>query len=216
MLIFKKEKQVSELAMQHVDSTCACLRTVAEAVRAYVSGSVDECAAAATEVNRFESEADKLLRDIRVLLYEGAYLPTIRGDIHNLLSKVDDVANKAQDCYDFVNYQRPRVADEYAAEIIAIIDLTLGCSSEFRKAIKKYFKPKGEMEKLREHAKRVSELESRIDDSERTLTAAVFQSTLSLSEKQHLRGLIEMTVRISDHIEDAADELQLVSLKSIV
>ena len=160
MLIFKKEKRVSELALQHVDKTCECLAVVAEAVKAYTTGNKDESAGVASQVNSLEADADRMLRDIRGLLYEGAYLPTIRADIYQLLAAVDDVANKAENCYDFVNYQKPNIPDEYQAEIIAIMDLTLGCGTEFRKALKKFFKPKGEMDKLREHTKKVSELES--------------------------------------------------------
>lgn len=216
MLIFKKEKQVAELAMLHVDTTCACVDAVGSALKAYVAGDVTECPQTAVRVNQLESEADKLLRDIRDLMYDGAYLPTIRADIYGLLAAVDDVANKAEACLNFVNYQRPKVAQEYGAELVAIVDLTLACSVEFRKALKKYFKPKGEIGKVREHTKRVGELESQVDESEFRLTAAIFDSSMPLSEKLHLRRFVAKMVSISDCIEDAADELQLVSLKSIV
>ncbi len=216
MLIFKKEKRVSELALQHVDKTYECLTVVAEAVKAYASGQQAESANVANEVNSLEADADRMLRDIRALLYEGAYLPTIRADLYRLMAVVDDVANKAEDCYDFVNYQKPRIPEEYQAEIISIMDLTLGCGNEFRKALKKFYKPKGEMEKLRAHTRKVSELESLIDDNERTLMAAIFESALPLGEKQHLSELLALMTCISDTIEDAADELELVSLKSVI
>lgn len=214
--MFKKEKRVVGLILEHIDKTGECIEIATDAVKAYASGRLEEAAAAADRVNTVETDADTLLRDIRELLYSGAYLPLIRRDIYRLMSAIDNAANKAEDCYDFVNYQKPRIADEYKTEIIAIVELTVGCFTEFRKALKAFFKPKGKLEKLREHTRRVSELESQIDDHERALTTQIFDSSLSLGEKMHLRRLLSTIVRISDVIEDAADELELVSLKSIV
>lgn len=214
--MFKKEKRVVGLILEHIDKTGECLGIVTDAVTAYVSGSFEEAAAAANHVDTVETDADRLLRDIRELLYSGAYLPLIRRDIYRLMSAVDNVANKAEDCYDFVNYQKPQIREEYKAEILAIVALTGGCFTEFKKALKAFFKPKGKVAKLREHTRRVSELESQIDNNERALTTQIFDSSLSLSEKMHLHRLLSTIVRISDVIEDAADELELVSLKSIV
>jgi len=214
--MFKKEKRVVELALQHIDTTAECLEVMTTALRAFVSGNDDEWAASADRENRLEHDADNLLRDIRELLYSGAYLPAIRGDLYRLMSVVDNVANKSEDCFDFVFYQKPQVAQEYRAEIVAIVELTLGCFGEFRQALETFFAPKGEVDTIRQHTKRVGELESLIDDNERALTARIFESPLPLSEKLHLRRLIVKIVCVSDVIEDAADELELVSLKSII
>ncbi len=216
MLMFKKEKRVVELALRHIETTADCLEVMTNALKAFVSGKDDEWAETVDRENRLEHEADNLLREIRELLYSGAYLPAIRGDLYRLMSAVDDVANKSENCYDFVFYQKPQVTQEYRSEIIAIVELTLGCFLEFRQALETFFAAKGEVDTIRQHTKRVGELESLIDDNERALTARVFDSSLPLSEKLHLRRLIVKIVCVSDVIEDAADELELVSLKSIV
>jgi len=212
----KKEKRVTDLVLQHVDKTGQCLGVTCDVIREFLSGNDEGLRAAASQVTILENDADKLLREIREVLYSGAYLPTIRGDIYRLMSAVDNVANKAEDCCDFFIYQKPHIVEEYQAEILAIVELTQGCFSEFSEALKIFFSQNNEEDGIREHAKRVSELESLIDDNERTLTEQIFNSSLSLSEKLHLRRLLHRLTYISDIIEDAADELQLVNLKSIV
>ena len=216
MFIFKKEKRVVSLVSQHIDKTAECIDVTCEAIKELLSGNSELDDEAANQVKRLENDADELLREIRELLYSGAYLPTIRGDIYRLMSAVDDLCNKAQDCFDLVYLQKPQVGEDYQSLMIATIDLTMGCFGEFRKALKAFFNPKGEREKLRIHARQVSELESLIDNNERVLTAQIFESSLPLSEKLQWRQLVDMIVCISDNIEDAADELELVSLKSIV
>jgi hypothetical protein len=216
MFIFKKEKRVIELVLQHIDKTGECLEVMCTAIKRYLSDIDQDMCTTANQVNILENEADNFLRDIRELLYSGAYLPTIRGDVYRLMSAVDDVANKAEDCSDFVFYQKPQIAEEYHSEFIAIIELTQGCFMEFRKALRNFFKQNDKEGKLREHMKKVSELESLIDDNERVLIAHIFESSLPLSDKLHLRQLLHRITCISDYIEDASDELQLVSLKSII
>lgn len=212
----KKEKRVVELALQHAGRTGECLEAMTDAVKAFLSGNGHELSAAADRVSKLESEADGLLREIRELLYSGAYLPLIRGDVYHMMSSIDNVANKTEDCFDFFYYQKPVVPEEYRAEILTIVELTLNCFDEFRMAFEAFLTSKGKKKKLRRHAKEVSELESRIDARERALTARIFDSSLPLSNKLHLRRFVSYLVRITDVVENAADELQLVNLKALI
>lgn len=216
MLIFKKEKAVIELILQHIDKTYECVRATTDSLRAYVAGNLSDSQASIIQVNHLESEADTLLREIREMLYSGAYLPQIRGDIYGLMSRIDKVSNKAENSFDFFFYQMPAIPGEFEAEIVAILDLTLDCFLSFEKALKAYFGPKDKLKKVRKHSKMVSELESRIDDIERDTTAKIFKSSLDTGEKIHLHGSLRSIARISDAIEDAADRLEWVSVKSVI
>lgn len=216
MLIFKKEKAVIELILQHIETTGECVRSTTDSVKAYVTGGFTESTASISQVNRLESEADSLLREIRDLLYSGAYLPQIRGDIYGLMSAIDKVGNKAENCFDCFHYQAPEVPKEFEAELVAILDLTSECFYAFEKALKAYFGPKDKLEKVRKHSKRVSELESRIDEIERATTARIFQSSMDKGGMLHVRSCLQKIAAISDATENAADRLEWVSVKSII
>ncbi len=216
MLIFKKEKAVIELVLQHIDTTHQCVDSTIEGLKTYLEGELRTGNSAPSQVNHLEAEADSLLREIRDILYDGAYLPQIRGDIYRLMSTVDSVANKAEDCFDFFHYQAPKIPKDFGAGYDMILDLTSECFQSLKKALNAYFGPKDKLEKVRKHSKRVSELESRIDELEREMTARIFQSDLPKADKLHMRGCLHKVTSISDATEDAADQLGLVSLKSIV
>ncbi len=72
------------------------------------------------------------------------------------------------------------------------------------------------METVQECVRRISELQSRIDDREGELISEIFRSSLDKGEKLHLSSCISHISRVSDKIENAADALALASLKSIV
>lgn len=216
MKIFKKEKQVVELALRHSEKTHAALEIMTVSLQAYFAEGDGQIAEAARQVNSIETEADSILREIRDLLYSGAYLPNIRGDIYKLLSAVDRVTNSTEECLEFVSCQRPANTQSFANELSEILQLTEECSEQLRLAMRAFFKPKGKFDDMRKHARNVGKLESEIDDIHRSLVIRIFESDLGLAEKHHLDRLLEKLERISDRLENTADELQLVSLKSIV
>ncbi len=216
MLIFKKEKAVIELIFRHIDKSAECVQATVDSLRAYIADNNSDSAPAVRLVNSLESEADALLREIRDMLYSGAYLPQIRGDIYSLMSAIDRVSNKAEDCFDYFHCQFPEIPDEYAGDLGEILDLTVECFSALQKGLKAFFGPKDKLEKVRKHCVRVSEFESRIDKSERELTARIFKASMDKGEKLHLRGCLRRIAAISDATEDAADQLQWVSVKSII
>ena len=216
MKILKKEKKVVELALDHLAKTGEGLQIMIEAMRAYAMGETEGLAEATATVNDLESEADDALREIRELLYSGAFLPTIRGDLFRLLSEVDKIANRVEDSLDFVDQQRPSQVEKYRTDFKNILDLTGDCFDALRRALEAYFDPKVEIEELRGYAADVSKIESAIDEIQRSLTSTLFESDLPLADKLHLAQLVRHIVQISDQAENATDELELLSLKSII
>jgi hypothetical protein len=187
-----------------------------DAVRAYAIGDLADLDEATASVDHLESEADEVLRKIRGLLYSGAFLPTIRGDLFRLLSAVDKIANRVESCIDFVDQQRPIHVEKFRTEFKNILDLTADCFAALRHALEAYFDPAVGIDELRTSAADVSKIESTIDGIQRSLTCAIFASQLPLAEKLHLVQLLLHIVRISDQAENATDELELLSLKSII
>ncbi len=216
MQIFKKEKKVVELALRHVDLTRESLGIMAAAVKAAASDDLSGLDSAAKSVNRLETDADEALRDIRDLLYSGAYLPTIRGDLYRLLSAVDKITNRIEGCVEFVSSQKPLATDGFGEEVNELLDLTVACFDHLELALRAFFKPKGRVDDLREHSRAVGDTESRVDKRERALIAKIFSSDMPLAEKQHIAEMVSRITRISDQIENTADELELLSLKSII
>ena len=69
---------------------------------------------------------------------------------------------------------------------------------------------------LREGAREIGLLESAVDELELALTIRIFDCPeLDLSDKIHLRKLLDCIARIPDKTEDTSDELVLIALKSV-
>jgi len=216
MLIFKKEKRVVKLCSGHADKVLECAEVTAAAIRRYCMGQPAESRIDGEQVGRMETEADELRREIGDTLFDGAYLPQIREDLFRLIQSVDTVANKSEDAWEFFATESPQIPDGYGAALVEATDAMMVAVRALHGTLKIYFKPKGKMKRVREESVAVSKAESALDDIEWKLTQRLFASELELATKQHLKKALTVICRVADCAEDAADEVNVASMKSVV
>ncbi|MBW1963242.1 MAG: DUF47 domain-containing protein [Deltaproteobacteria bacterium] len=216
MFFFKKEKEVVELLIKHLDIVEACLNTVIRTAQNYLQGNIQDAKNLAKEVDAIENQADLVRYEIRDKLYAGAYLPRLREDIYRLVESVDEVANAAEHCCDFFLNQRPQIPEQLKVMFLAAVQESLGIINPLKHSILCFLKGECPIEVSRQHAKEVGLKESDVDHIEWDLTKDIFTSSLDFSHKIHLKLCLDAIAKVSDRAEDAADQLDLVILKSMV
>ena len=214
-MLFKKEKEVIDLIEQHAAKMEACLSTAIETLLAYLDDDIAKAKTLARTTDALESEADLIRLQIRDRLYSGAYMPVLREDIYKLVESLDRVANAAEKCCDTFLNQRPEIPAELRSLYADIIRISLGIGEPLKNAVLCYLRGICPIEVSREHAKEVGLAESKVDSLEWDLTKEIFSSTLSYGHKVHLRRCLDNIASVSDRAEDSADQLELVSLKTM-
>ena len=216
MKFYKKEKEVIEEIINHINKVQQCLETAIRSVQAYLEGDIKEAKLLAREARELESEADLIEYGMRDKLYLGAYLPSLREGIYKLVESVDRVANAAEACCDFFLNQRPMIPETLNSQFLEVAQQSMGIIEPLKNSVLGFLEGKLSIEEVREQSTRVGLKESEVDKLEWDLTKAIFISPLGFSQKIHLKLCLETIVEISDRAEDAADQLALVSLKSRV
>lgn len=216
MQIFKKEKEARKLVMEHVDVVSECLSETRLVLEDYLTGSIEDTNARASSVHELESRCDQLRFEIRDALNRGAFLPLIRADVYSLVESMDVIAGVAEDVTDFITNQFPYIPVGYRADFLGLFGASNACFVELRLAMKAFFKPKGQIESLHDHAKQVSKLETGVDQLERKLVREIFQSELELSNKIHLYALVSEITNIADYTEDLSDQLETAAMRSVI
>jgi predicted phosphate transport protein (TIGR00153 family) len=216
MRFFKKEKEVVELVLRHLEITEECLSTATETVEAYLKEDTEEAKSLARQVSKLESEADMVRYRIRDKLYSGAYLPLLREDIYRLVESIDKLANAGEACCDFFLNQRPSIPEGLKGPFLKVSEESLGIVGTLKVAVQCFFQGECKNETVQEHTKVIDQIESRVDKLEWDLTKSIFTASLDHSQKIHLKLCLNSIVEVSDRAEDAADQLDLASLKSMV
>ena len=217
MKIFKKEKEVTDLALNYLDIATRCVAAGESAVLAYLSGDNETASTSQKEASNLETEADAARRTIGDRLFSGAYLPLIRGDIHSIIESLDKMPNAAESCSGFFLSERPLVSEEFRERFTEVTTESFESMNHLRKAVKAFFKPKGDVEKIRKNAHEVSIQESRVDDLEWDLTVAIFENKeIDLCHQRHMKVALDKIVHLSDIAENVADRLELAAMKSVL
>lgn len=217
MKIFKKEHEVADLALEYLETATQCVASGKESILAYLGGELDVASTAQKATAELETTADAQRRAIGDRLFSGAYLPLIRGDIFSVIEQLDKMPNAAESGSRFFLGEKPNVPAAFHQQFLDVADISFRVMAPLRKAIKAFFKPKGDIEKIRANAQEVGVLESRVDEMEWDLTVAIFENTeLDLSQKRHLKTALGHVVHISDVAENVADRLELAAMKSVL
>ncbi len=215
MMLFKKEKEVIDLIEQHATKMEACLSTAIETLLTFLDDDIAKAKTLARRTDALESEADLIRLKIRDRLYSGAYMPVLREDVYKLVESLDRVANAAEKCCDTFLNQRPEIPNELKSLYADIVRTSLGIGEPLKNAVLCYLRGICPVEVSREHAKEVGLAESNVDSMEWDLTKKIFSSKLSYGHKVHLRRCLDNIASVSDRAEDSADQLELVTLKTM-
>jgi uncharacterized protein len=214
-MIFKKEREVINLITEHVEKVGQCISNGENALVFYLSGEKNEAKRLSRLVDSLETEADYITETIRDRLYSGAYLPLLREDIYRLVEHMDKVANAMEACCDFFLNQRPSIPPEFRQNLAEIIKKSTGTVVPLRDAVLCFLEGACPEETTRAHVKDVGIQESVVDKLEWDMTKRIFTSSMEHSFKIHLKQCLNTIVEISDRAEDAADHLELVTLKAM-
>lgn len=216
MMIFKKEENVRKLILEHLSKVRDCVDEARSAMEQYLSGDYTRAMEHANKGKEREEQADEIKVEIRIVLNSGAFLPQIRADVHGLVDTVDRIADSADKVSGFLVNQKPEVPDHFKGEFLEIFSLCTSCFKELRKALRDYFKPKGEIDSLHEHVKAVGKMETDVDRKQAQLVREVFASDLELAHKLQLSQFIDLSVDISDRAEYVSDLLESAVMRSVV
>ena len=197
-MFFKKEKEVIELILKHLELVEDSLKTGIRTIEFYLDDDSSEAKVLGRKVRSEESEADIVRYEIRDKLYSGAYLPLLREDIYKLIESIDKVGNAGEACCDFFLNQRPLIPAEMKPHFVAVAQESLGIIDNLKLAVLCYFKGECKIEVVREHTKEISLQESRVDKLEWDLTKEIFTSSHDFAHKMHLKHCLDHIVEVSD------------------
>jgi predicted phosphate transport protein (TIGR00153 family) len=210
MFLFRRNRELRQQLAVYVEKARLVAETFRDGLRHYRQHGLQDLDQFARVSHREESECDRLRRQVERDLFSKSLLPESREDIMGLLEHLDLVINQAEDVLRQIVLQRIELPlpfqDAYAelgersyeAAAVLLEQAAAALANDPR---------------TRELGDAVKACESRVDQSEQHLVAALFASDLELARKLHYRDLVTMTAEISDLAEDAANLLTVFALK---
>ncbi len=215
MIWVKKESDVIDLILKQISKIEECLRASLDTIDHYLKAEIDEAKEMAKKTDHLETETDEIRREVEGLLFSGAFLPSLRGDVHVLVEAVDKIADSAEACCDFAMSQRPEIPEDFKSDFHKVAVDSIYSYDPLKEAAKNFFSGKEkDVSIIRERIRDVGIRESDVDDLEWKLTRRIFTSDLPLAQKLHLQHWLVKIADISDRVEDASDCLNSLIFKA--
>lgn len=209
--IWSGTNKVEELFLKHTDKVKECLDVFFDLIKMYIEqGKSKQVLELSEQVHSLETEADNIRREIiHLLIGKSFLLPNTRRDFLSLLEYIDKVADYSEAITDYIFLQDMDISSIGKSKLEEIFNITEKQFKLLQRAVGFLFK---DINRAFELVLEIDQLESEVDVIERLLISRLTKERpdLDLCTKILYRDFINMVANISDKIEDAGDEIEII------
>lgn len=209
-VLFKKIKNLEAQIDDYLDMVVEGGFLFKQGIKYFLDGQSEEFESRLENINKTESHADILRREIETKLYLETLIPESRGDVLGVLEACDKVLNMTAETLQQFSVEIPFILDEVKNYYIELTNNSVNAMEEMVAAIRSYFK---NINQVRDHINKVQLYETESDKIAAKLKRIVFRTDIELSQKMHMRYFALHIESIADEAEDVCDRLSIAAIK---
>ncbi len=212
-LLFKNTKDLESKIDTYLDLIVKGGFLFKQGVKYYLEEETDEFEKRITSIDKTETDADILRREIETKLYSETLIPESRGDVLGILEACDKVLNLTAETLIQFSVEIPFFLPELKKKYLDLSEASISALEEMVAAVRAYFR---DITKVRDHITKVQLYESESDRIAVKIKQKVFRSDISLSQKMHMRYFALHIENIADEAEDLCDRLSIAVIKRYI
>jgi uncharacterized protein len=162
------------------------------------------------EIDRVETSADKITHETFALLHKTFITPFDREDIHQLISRMDDILDLTQDVAESVMLYDIR---SVTPEAIQLASLSQMCCERVRSAVA-LLTNMDNAETILKLCAEIDQLESDADRVMRSAMSKLFRDESDVRTVIKMKAIYELLESLTDKCEDVANILEGVVLEN--
>lgn len=209
-LVFRKTKELEAQIDDYLDCVVKGALLFKQGVKFYLEKIENDFEQRIKDLDKLESDADELRRDIENKLYTHTLIPESRGDVLGLLESTDQVLNTTAETLLQFSVEIPDILPDLHKMYLELTDASVSAVEAMVMAIRSYFK---EPMAVRHHIGKVQFYEKESDKIAETIKRIVFRKDIQLCHKFHMRYFAYHIESIADEAEDVCDRLAIAAIK---
>ncbi|MCM8771198.1 MAG: DUF47 family protein [Candidatus Omnitrophica bacterium] len=207
-----EERSMLADAQKHVDETYQTVVYFSNAVKAFIAGDLNAKTIAIEKVRESEHNADTLRSKMVSALSESLLLPPDREDLMHFVKTLDKIADWTNGAARILGFIEQKLPDNILKNISTATELILDSISKLKNGIHSLIK--NDLKKALEDCAEVDRLEHDADDQKKTLIESIVHTKLEPPTLLLSYQLAEYMEGVTDKIEDAADFIKILAIKS--
>jgi predicted phosphate transport protein (TIGR00153 family) len=207
-----EELSILQDAQKHVEETYKTVTHFAEAVRAFIQGDLEAKTVAIEKVRESEHQADALRSKMVAELAEGLLLPPDREDLMHFANTLDKIADWTNGAARLLGFIEQKLPDNILKNISSATELLVNSISKLKEAIQSL--TKNDIKRALVDCEEVDRIEHEADDQKKLLIETIIHAKLEPTSLLLSYQLAEYLESVTDKIEDAADLIKVLAIKS--
>ncbi len=208
----KQEELVLEDARQHVDVTYQTVEWFKKAMMAYIAGDENGKKEAITKVRECEHAADVLRSKMVDKLSEGLLIPPDREDLMHFVKSLDRIADWTNGSARLLGFITVKLPQPILNEFATAVDIIFSSISKLKDAIHSVME--NQLDRALSDCSDADAYESKADDQKKVLIESIIKAKLDAPTLLLSYQLSEYMEGVTDKIEDAADFIKVLAIKS--
>lgn len=182
-----------------------------QGMNAYLANNIENFSEHLVQNVDTEKRADTLRRSIEDLLYRKTLIPESRGDVLELIERMDALLGQFKGVMFRIEIERPEINALFHDNLKALNNCAVQSVEAMILSLRAYFR---DISQVADHMHKVIFWETESDKASTRLQKAIFgNEQLGLDLKMQLRDLVKHIDAIADHAEDMADSLAIYVIK---
>ena len=207
-----EEQSILQDAQKHVEETYKTVQYFSDAVGAFIRGDLNAKITAIENVRESEHQADVLRSKMVDELSEGLLLPPDREDLMHFVRGLDKIADWTNGAARILGFIEQKLPENILKNISSATELIFTSISRLKEAIQSI--SKNDLKKALLDCQDVDRLEHEADDQKKVLIESIIHAKLEPATLLLCYQLAEYMEGVTDKIEDAADFIKVLAIKS--
>jgi len=207
-----EEQSILKAAQSHVDETSKTVTYFSEAMKAFIRGDTNAKNTAIENVRKSEHEADVLRSKMVNELSEGIFLPPDREDLMHFVKTLDKIADWTNGAARILGFIEQKLPESILKNMSKATELIVEAINRLKEGITAL--TKNELKKAFDSCEIVGKIEHDADDQKKALIETIIHAKLEPTSLLLSYQLAEYLEGVTDKIEDAADFVKVVAIRS--
>ncbi len=207
-----EEQSILQDARKHVEETYKTVHYFSDAIKAFIQDNLNAKAVAIENVRQSEHEADILRSKMVSELSEGLLMPPDREDLMHFAKTLDKIADWTNGAARLLGFIEHKLPENILKNISTAAELIVTSITKLREAIQSL--TKNDLKKALADCEEVDRLEHEADDQKKVLIESIIHAKLEPTSLLLTYQLAEYLEGVTDKIEDAADLIKVLAIKS--
>lgn len=208
----KQEQFIMEDARKHVDVTYQTVEWFKKAVSALIAGDEKAKKEAVQKVMECEHEADQIRKKMVNELSEGLLVPPDREDLMHFVKSLDRIADWTNGAARLLEFIEQKLPENILENISKATELIFSSVAKLKDGILSL--AENDLKKALLDCEEVDHIEHEADDQKKILIGSLIHAKLEPTTLLLGYQLAEYLEGVTDKIEDAADFVKVVAIKS--